>query len=310
MNYTYLASQYCNLDTSALDIYPDLIKGRLNYICYHITTNSLYPFIQIMLELKDNEFSLPFVTINNDSTNSDISYLILKKVKTDLKKLRCNTEILDKKQAYKGIFSTTKNNLIKREKVTEKENNTKMYALIDVSSVDISCLNLSTICFALPTEIANINSICDISISEDVIKLFTYLLPELGVLYKKNSNDNYLLPDIVYTRSNLKQAEFQTIFGPPKKNIYYHFRKSFKNEVENEPEINNDIKIKDAVNRYALFIDDPITIGISNAKQLVDLEEMLHKKYSSRTCIIVQNWHILVKKYELFTPMSYHALQS
>ena len=61
--------------------------------------------------------------------------------------------------------------------------------------------------FALPTEIANINSICETPISEDVIKLFTYLLPELGVLYKKNSRDNYLLPDIVYTRSDLKQAE-------------------------------------------------------------------------------------------------------
>jgi CRISPR/Cas system CMR-associated protein Cmr5 small subunit len=255
-----------------------------------------------MLELKDNEFTSPSITINNDSTSADISYLILKKVKTDLKKLQCNTEILDKKNAYKGIFSTTKNNLIKREKVTEKENNTKMYALIDVSSVDISCLNLSTICFALPTEIANINSICDIPISEDVIKLFTYLLPELGVLYKKNSCDNYLLPDIVYTRSDLKQAEFQTIFGPPKKNIYYHFCKSFlKDEIKDE--IN-------AVNRYALFIEDPITIkiSISSVEQLVDLEEMLHKKYSSRTCIIVQNGDILVKKYELFTPMSYHAL--
>jgi hypothetical protein len=191
MNYTYLASQYCNLNTSALDIYSDLFKGQLHYICYHITTNSYYPFIQIMLELKENEFISPYVTINNDSTSADISYLILRKVKTDLKKIRCNTETLTKllvKNAYKGIFSTTKNNLINR-KVTENENNIKMYALIDVSSVDISCLNLSTICFALPTEIANINSICDIPISEDVIKLFTYLLPELGVLYKKNSGE-------------------------------------------------------------------------------------------------------------------------
>jgi hypothetical protein len=314
MNYTYLASQYCNLNTSALDIYSDLFKGQLHYICYHITTNSYYPFIQIMLELKENEFISPYVTINNDSTSADISYLILRKVKTDLKKIRCNTETLTKllvKNAYKGIFSTTKNNLINR-KVTENENNIKMYALIDVSSVDISCLNLSTICFALPTEIANINSICDIPISEDVIKLFTYLLPELGVLYKKNSGDNYLLPDIVYTYSDLKQAEFQTIFGPSKKNIYYHFNKSFlKNEAKNEAK-EKDAKEKDAVNRYALFIDDPITIGISisNAKQFADLEEMLHEKYSSRTCIIVQNWNILVNKYELFTPMSYHVLQT
>ena len=314
MNYTYLASQYCNLDTSALDIYSDLPSGQLHYICYHITTNSYYPFIQIMLENTQDCFTSPFITINNDSTSADIAYLILRKIKTDLKKLRCNTETLTKllvKNAYKGIFSTTKNNLIKGKvngKVTGNENNTKMYALIDVSSVDISCLNSSAICFALPTEIANINSICNIPISEDVIKLFTYLLPELGVLYKKNSGDNYLLPDIVYTRSEFKQAEFQTIFGPSKKNIYYHFYKSFKNVVENATEDAKEDLTKDAVNRYALFIDDPITIGIKNAKQFAGLEEMLHEKYSSRTCIIVQNWHILAKTYELFTPMSYHAL--
>ena len=163
MNYTYLASQYCNLDTSALDVYSDLFKGQLHYICYHITTNSYYPFIQIMLEQEHGIFVSPSVTINDDSTSADIAYLILRKVKTDLKKLRCNTEPLDKKNAYKGIFSTTKNDINKREKA-------KMYALIDVSSVDISCINSRTICFALPTEIANINSICETPISEDVIK--------------------------------------------------------------------------------------------------------------------------------------------
>lgn len=296
MNYTYLASQYCNLDTSALDIYSDLFKGQLHYICYHITTNSYYPFIQIMLENTQDRFTSPFIAINDDSTSADIRYLILKKIKTDLNKLRCNTDLLTKDD-YKGIFSTTKNDINKRK-------NAKMYALIDVSSVDISCVNSRTICFALPTEIANINSICETPISEDVIKLFTYLLPELGVLYKKNSRDNYLLPDIVYTRSDLKQAEFQTIFGPPRKNIYYHFYKSYLNAIEETEE--DQTKVKYAVNRYALFIDDPITIKTNCVK---DLEEMLYEKYSSRTCIIVQNWHILAKKYELFTPMSYHVLQ-
>ncbi len=293
MNYTYLASQYCSPNTSALDIYTDLFNGQLKYVCYHITTNSYYPFIQIMLELIEgsNCFSSPFITINSDSTSADISYLILRKIKTELKKLRCNTVELTK-DAYKGIF-------VQEESI---------YALIDVSSIDISCLNLSrlsTTWFALPTEIANINSICDIPISEDVIKLFTCELPELGVLYKKNSRDNYLLPDIVYTKSELKKAEFQTIFGPSKEKIYYHFHKSFKNAVQDATKDVVEDVLEDAVNRYALFIDDPIIIKTNCFK---DLEEMLHEKYSSRTCVVVQNWHILAKKYELFTPMSYHVL--
>jgi hypothetical protein len=299
MNYTYLASQYCSPNTSALDIYTDLFNGQLKYICYHITTNSYYPFIQIMLELIEgsNCFSSPFITINSDSTSADISYLILRKIKTELKKLKCNTDILTK-DAYKGIF-------VQEESI---------YALIDVSSVDISCLNLSkssATWFALPTEIVNINSICDIPISEEVIKLFTCVLPELGVLYKKNSRDNYLLPDIVYTKSGFKKAEFQTIFGPSKEKIYYHFHKSFKNAVEDAlvqnatKDVVEDVLLQEAVNRYALFIDDPIIIKTNCFK---DLEEMLHEKYSSRTCVVVQNWHILAKKYELFTPMSCHVL--
>ena len=297
MNYTYLASQYCNLDTSALDIYSELQNGKLHYICYHITSSSYYPFIQIMLEKTDQEnFVSPSITINHDSTSADISYLILRKVKTDLKKLKCNIDALTRQNAYKGIFSIKKN-------ANKGEN--AVYALIDVSLVDISCLNLSksvTTWFVLPTEIANINSICDIPISEEVINLFTCLLPELGVLYKKNTRENYLLPDVVYTKSTFKEAEFQSIFGPSKKNIYYHFCKSFHNAI-------NETAVKEpAVNRYALFIDDPITIGMRNANQMVDLEEMLHEKYSERKIIMVQNWHILAKKYELFTPMSYHAL--
>jgi hypothetical protein len=208
MDYSYLASQYCNPDTSILDIFSDLDNGQLYYICYHITTSGKYPFVQIMLQLKDElSFILPSVTLFQEENISD---LILKKIKTDLRHLRCNTNLLSE-DSYKGIFS----------------DNNKTYALIDVSSVDITCLQLlrsSSIWFALPTEIININSICDIPISNDVIQLFTYVMPELGVLYKPNElKDQYLLPDIVYTSSTtVKQAEFQTLFGPSKEEIYYH----------------------------------------------------------------------------------------
>ena len=327
MNYTYLASQYCTPNISALDIFDDLPGGQLKYICYHVTTNSFYPFIQIMLALKQGSPSC---------TSSDISYLLLRNIKTDLKRLKCNTDTLTK-DAYKGIFCAkivepcakivepcakivepcAKQNPDIALAFNSKSKDT-MYALIDVSSVDILSLNLSRsepIWFALPTEIVNINSICDIPIAEDVINLFTYLLPELGVLYKKNSRDNYLLPDIVYTRSKLKQAEFRTLFGPSRNKGYFHFCKSFKNAVQDAVQnaveedavqnaVEEDAVEEDAVNRYALFIDDPLTVGISED----DLEDLLNKKYSSSNCIIIQNGDILVKKYELFQPLSYHVL--
>lgn len=292
MDYIYLTSQYCNPDTSILDIFSDLDNGQLYYICYHITTNGKYPFVQIMLQLKDElTFSLPYVTIVQEE---DISDLILNKIKTDLKKLRCNMNLLSKDN-YKGIFS----------------DNNKSYALIDVSSVDITCLQLlrtSSIWFALPTEIINIKSICDIPISEEVTELFTYVMPELGVLYKTNElKEQYLLPDIVYTSSTtVKQAEFQTLFGPSKEEIYYHFNTSFLDLFKDELTI-------EAINRLALFIEDPIIfdLELDDIKDIDDIEDIVYEKYGLTTCIIIQSMNILlVKEYELFQPLSYHLLET
>jgi hypothetical protein len=301
MDYIYLASQYCNPDTSVLDIFTDLDNGQLYYICYHITTNGKYPFVQIMLQFKDElGFILPSVTLEQEEQK--ISESILKKIKTDLKHLRCNTNLLSEDN-YKGIFS----------------DNNKAYALIDVSLVDITCLQLlrtSSIWFALPTEIININTICNIPISKEVIDLFTYVMPELGVLYKTNElKDQYLLPDVVYTSSTtVKQAEFQTLFGPSKEEIYYHFNSSFfdlcKDEitkaVSTEPWV-------EAINRFALFIENPIIfdLELDDIKDIDDIEDIVYEKCGSSTCILIQSMNILlVKEYELFQPLSYHLLDT
>ena len=291
MDHIYLASQYCNPDTSILDIFSDLDNGQLYYICYHITTNGKYPFVQIMLQLIDElGFTLPSVTLVQEDNIGD---LILNKIKTDLKKLRCNTNLLTDDN-YKGIFS----------------DKNKTYALIDVSSVDITCLQLlrtSSIWFALPTEIININSICNIPISEDVVQLFTYVMPELGVLYKTNElKDQYLLPDIVYTSSTtVKQAEFQTLFGPSKEEIYYHFNTSFLDLFKD--------KLTKAINRFALFIENPIIfdLELDDIKDIDDIEDIVYEKCGSSTCILIQSMNILlVKEYELFQPLSYHLLST
>ena len=96
-----------------------------------------------MLQLKDElSFCLPSVTLPCINLEEDISESIFKKIKTDLKYLRCNTNLLSEDN-YKFIFS----------------DNNKVYALIDISLVDITSLQLSktsSIWFALPTEIINI----------------------------------------------------------------------------------------------------------------------------------------------------------
>lgn len=301
MDYIYLASQYCNPDTSVLDLFTDLDNGQLYYICYHITTNSKYPFVQIMLQFKDElGFILPSVTLEQEEQK--ISESILKKIKTDLKHLRCNTNLLSEDN-YKGIFS----------------DNNKAYALIDVSLVDITCLQLlrtSSIWFALPTEIININTICNIPISKEVIDLFTYVMPELGVLYKTNElKDQYLLPDVVYTSSTtVKQAEFQTLFGPSKEEIYYHFNSSFFDLCKDE--ITKAVSAEpwvEAINRFALFIENPIIfdLELDDIKDIDDIEDIVYDKCGSSTCILIQSMNILlVKEYELFQPLSYHLLDT
>lgn len=285
MNYIYLASQYCNKDTTIFDIYDDLPHGQLHYICYHVTTNSKYPFVQIMLDLKE-EFTLPSVTIHENIRDS-----IYQKIKIDLKKLRCDIN----KYEYKGVF---------------RDINGKVYALVDVSSVNITCLHLlhsTKTWFALPTEIINIGTICDIPISKEVIQLFTYVMPELGVLLKnKSPKVPYLLPDIVYTGSDLKQSEFQTLFGPSKEFIYYRFYNSFLKATKTKKSI-------EAVNRYALFIENPIILDLEleeneNVEDLEDIEEFVYEKCNSTNCIIIQPHVLLVKEYELFQPLSYHTL--
>jgi len=272
MNYTYLASQRCN---PAQDIFSDLTDGQLHYICYHVTTNGKYPFVQIMLEnnLLNNEFVLPTITINESFTNKNIEMMLFRKIKSDLKRLRCNLLTAE----YKGILNANKN----------------VYALIDVSSLDISCLHLSksvTTWFVLPTEIININSVCNIPVSNKVLNLFQNVLPELGVLF--NNGMPYLLPDVVYTSSpDLKETEFRSLFGPSKIGDFFHFCTS---ECETE---NN--------NRYALFIENPILELEADLDLDLDVDNQ-----KNDLCIILDNHTVLVTEYESFTPLSYHINQS
>jgi hypothetical protein len=275
MNYTYLASQFCDPNINASDIFSDLKDGQLHYICYHVTTNGKYPFVQIMLELLHDCFVLPSITIDNYFTNKNIETLIFRKIKTDLKGIRCNLVIPE----YKGIL-----------KVNIESNKQNVYALIDVSSVDINCLNLSkmiTTWFALPTEIINLNSICNIPVSNNVSNLFQNVMPELGVLM--NNGSPYLLPDVVYTSSSdLKETEFRSLFGPSKIKNLFHFCTSIL------PSENN--------NRYALFIENPIL------KAELDLDLYQDIDYQDDLCILDNNT-VLVTEYESFIPLSFHITQ-
>jgi len=321
MEYIYLANNCANVNTSAADIYETLSHGILYYICYHITTESKYPFVQIMLEkipfcnnVVQEQFILPSVIIKKDTP--DVENLIIKKINADLKKIRCSQDVTT--YCYKGIFSDNFNN---------------SYALIDMSLINIQCLYLtrsSTTWFALPSEIINIGSICNIPICEDLIDLFIYVMPELGVLYKQNQQETYLLPDVVYTGDTYKTAEFNSLFGPSKEFLYYRFFTSFSlavkeggwsKTIDTEREFIDNMYgkyIKGSINRYAIFFENPMIYVLDDSLEdtyTIEFEEMISETYESEIIIIENqemnnnvNSNILVKEYELFQPLSFHCL--
>jgi hypothetical protein len=317
MEYIYLPNTYIS-DIDPLIMFDTFNSQKINLISYHISRDGKYPFVQIMLEkIPSNsdqleQFVLPSITLTQKDTN--IGDIIVTKINQQLKQIRCLDNLT--KEAYKGIFC---------------DDNDNYYALIDVSLINIQCLYLTTSSktwFALSTEMINIGSICNIPISEDVIKLFNDM-PELGVLYKNNLREVYILPDAVYTGCDYKKAEFQSLFGPTKEMIYYYFFHSFSaavkeggwakaEEIEITPELvdTSGKYVKGAINRYALFFEnsefcrDIINKDLHN--NVVIFDQMIEDKFASATCIVLKNSNnnpnILVKEYEFFQPLSFHSL--
>ena len=220
--YTYLIEQQTNKYSTTIDILTHNSNmhgyGIINILCYHVTQNSKYPFIQFMLEktpfcngIIQEKLILPLIAIsNNNETN--LSIAILEKIKNLLPAIGCNGSKLSN-DAYKGIIT---------------DNNERIYALVDISEVDIFRIAITRntpIWFSLPTEIVNNRSICNIPIDDDVSKLFLNI-PELSMLQNNATIktfpmfDAFPLPDAVYTGSYLRNTEFRSVFGMSTDKVY------------------------------------------------------------------------------------------
>jgi hypothetical protein len=255
MDYTYLPAFTANPYLTSDMLYEYFNKsGILNYICYHITCDAKDPFIQIMLEktpfcnnIIKEEFVLPSILFKRETTN--YKELILNDITKSLNRIGCKVEQIEA-DAFKGI-------LVDNENIC--------YGLVDLSKIDIKYLELkrsSSTWFVLPTEIVNIQRICNIPVSQKVVDLFTYKKPELSVLYKSDTNECYTVPDIVYTCNDFKTAELQLIFGPPKELVENKMCYTFCNSLD--AAINKNLYLnknkneneKKGINRIATFIDN------------------------------------------------------
>jgi hypothetical protein len=247
----------------------------LSYICYHITTQTTNPFLQIMLQktpfcnnVIKEEFVLPSVLFKRSC--EDIGELIVADVKQSLQRMNLNKD-KDKEIVFKGIL-TDINNIC--------------YGLVDLSNIELKYLELrrnTPLWFVLPTEIVNLQSVCNIPVSDKVIDLFTFNKPELCILQCHTEQGKYYsAPDIGYTSAEYKTSELQLVFGPSKTLIDeseshgYSFYRSFLQVINNnlKNETNNQDKERNiGINRYAIFSEgNSFSQNTVNVKQF----EMFH----------------------------------
>ena len=99
--YTYLIEQNTTQSLTNVDIlnHNSNIFGKviLNILCYHVTQNSKYPFIQVLLEKKPfltsfipEKLELPIVTISKVDSESDYPVTIIEKIKGLLPAIGCD----------------------------------------------------------------------------------------------------------------------------------------------------------------------------------------------------------------------------
>ena len=326
-NYTYLMKHKANKDLLMSDIRAANRNGTINILCYHVTNKSAkFPFIQIMLEKMPfiqgiimDKFILPFVTLSSEN----LSTIVMNRVKNGLLELGCDPSQLDD-DAFIGL---TDNNLL----------------LVDISSVDIfriSIVRQNQTWFALPTEIMNTQTICNIPIDNNVTNLFL-TMPQLGMLHNPDNNTSvYPLPDAVYTGSHFKKVEFSSVFGMPKEQVYsscseyFYFYRIFedavkeggwmKNYLQNDTNdttnklVDNEYGryIKGGINRYALFPGNYF-IHVENTNRFTLTDDDINSTLATKDSIVIQYTDedfdtilpdLLVKEFESFLPISYHIL--
>jgi len=326
MDYKYLLEEKANKNITFSDIVNETRIGILNILCYHVEKETKYPFLQFMMEkipycnnIVKEQITLPYIFLIDE--RYAIIDKILEKVKSGLELIGCDYSRVTE-DMYKGIVFG--------------DDTWSPYALVNITGIDISGLNFmrqTTCWFVLPSEIINTKKVCNIDIDSEVTHLFTDI-PQLSLLINTKTNENYILPDAVYTGSEMKNAEFQSIFGNIKQKIYnncgeyYFFYRSFcdavkdggwlKQEKSNKigdriiVDSNSNKYSSGCINRYALFVEGKIYLEINRELELTD--DVIESLYPE-PCIIIcysseheTNPDMLVKNYDSFVSLSYHKL--
>lgn len=323
--YIYLIEKYAVRETELIDCSHITSPKRLYIICYHVFTESKYPFIQFMLEKDDTSIlGLPFIEINAD-THGDIDTLVTNKIIKNIDSIIQNIWST-KNVNYKGLIN---------------DSYERIYALVDITNVDIrhiqymaTCSNIyaSNALFGLASEIINFGCVYDLNVNENVKELLNDL-PELGVLYDPNKKKPYPLPDVMYSGSFFQNVIYSSLVGPSKRFINdigrscYYFNTQFKNAFLDGGWANETFYVpKDVIDktsnykkylrggiaRYALFPENFLMVEVESS-DIILTKEILDTLNETKQVYIVQrlddiddiNVVILVRDYDSFVPLSY-----
>lgn len=325
--YIYLIEKYAIMEHDDIDCNNIINTKRLYILCYHISNENKYPFIQFMLEKvldidAKTSLHLPFIEITSN-TYGDIHKLIVSKLGFFLHSSIDNVWSI-KNIVYKGLINDSAE---------------RLYALVDISNIDIRNMhyvetnqreNQSRIIFALPSEIINFGCVYNVNVNDLVKELF-YDLPELGVLHDPQNKKTYPLPDAVYSGSFFDNVVYSSIFGPSRKFINetgrscFYFNTEFQHafldggwasDIFYTPtdviDRNSRLKkyVRGGITRYALFpeifsIIDADDDEIVFSNELLDTLDTCKQLYIVRRLIDDVKVLILVRDYDSFVPLSY-----
>lgn len=312
--------------------FNDIVNNKgfcvLYILCYSISEQCKYPFLQFMMEkipycnnVAKEQITLPYLFLRDSAT--ELEDIVLQRVMSGLDLLGCDYKKVSE-DMYKGIIFS--------------HSDSTPYALVNITGIDINGLNFmrqSTCWFVLPSEIINSKLVCNIDVDAEITKLFTNN-PQMGCLMNSKTNEYYMLPDAVYTGSELKKSEFQVAVGNTKQKIYpncgkyYFYYRTFWDAVKDGgwlhegepdkigdrlltcPEDNTNVYVSGCINRYALFVEGKIYFESASEFTLTD--KIIDSEYPE-PCIIIsyRGEHcikpdMLVKNSESFHCLSYHKL--
>jgi hypothetical protein len=280
MNFVYPlkthASTIIDFDDFSLDEHDTAI-----ILAYHINTTAKYPFLQFALQkipeipdIMEEHYILPYVQLQRES---NIHESLQTCVESKLTNLENNFD-------YQGVLIIENIPFIFVE-VFSNSYNDFMH-------------------FALTTEIINTGQLYNVAICNSARNIFLEM-PQLGLLYKENTQDFFPLPDVAFTTDSEKDAEFKSVFNNIKTKIYpqcreyYYFYRGFQ-EASN--------KRQNIVSRFAVFIEGKM---VFENEENFSLKDSVIDQLYPEPCIIIcytfyhsSKENLLVKTAESFAHLS------